>query len=177
MSDAHNGSGNDTAGTNGAGPSDREVVALLQRLASARAQLLQAEQAAQQTPIDAATTARNDEIEEAHTELLWAQAELITAAKEQRAQRAVEAARQREKQVLRRFEYHSFRDYLTARTSVPTTDIHLDFARREYAQAQAEWDSLSQVAAMAEEPAPEPADAAEPTIVLDLTGDNPRRIA
>ena len=63
------------------GPSDREVVALLQRLASARAQLLQAEQAVEQAGPDLGVAARNDEIEEAHTELLWAQAELITAAK------------------------------------------------------------------------------------------------
>ena len=147
---------------------------MLQRLASARAQLLQAEQAVERARPEVSLAARNDEIEEAHTELLWAQAELITAAKEQRAQRAVEAARQREKQVLRRFNYNSFRDYLTERTSVPTTDIHLDFARREYSQAQAEWDNLSQVAAMAEEAQTAPA---EPTIVLDLTGDNPRRIA
>ena len=167
-SEAHNGSAGQT------GPSDREVVALLQRLASARAQLLQAEQAVERARPEVSLAARNDEIEEAHTELLWAQAELITAAKEQRAQRAVEAARQREKQVLRRFNYNSFRDYLTERTSVPTTDIHLDFARREYSQAQAEWDNLSQVAAMAEEAQTAPA---EPTIVLDLTGDNPRRIA
>lgn len=170
-SETHSGSAGQT------GPSDREVVALLQRLASARAQLLQAEQAVEQARPGVSMAARNDEIEEAHTELLWAQAELITAAKEQRAQRAVEAARQREKQVLRRFNYNTFRDYLTERTSVPTTDIHLDFARREYAQAQAEWDSLSQVAALAEEAMVEGAPVAEPTIVLDLTGDNPRRIA
>ena len=153
------------------GPSDKEVVALLQRLASARAQLLQAEHAADEAGPDAGSAAaRNDEIEEAHTELLWAQAQFITAAKEQRAQKAVQAAKLKEKQVLRRSGFSSFRDYLTARTSVPTSDIHLEVARREFAAAQAEWDSISLEVAIAE-------DAASPTVVLDLTGDNPRRIA
>lgn len=153
------------------GPSDREVVALLQRLASARAQLLQAEHAAGAARPDGGSTgARNDQIEEAHTELLWAQAQLITAQREQRAQKAVEQAREREKQVLKRFGFATFRDYLDARTSVPTTDIHLDFARKEYDAAQADWDIVSQEVAQAE-------DAVSPTIVLDLTGEDPRRIA
>ena len=159
-------------GTDGSpGPSDREVVALLQRLASARAQLLQAEQAAGQAkPDGGGTGARNDQIEEAHTELLWAQAQLITAQKEQRAQKAVDQAKAREKQVLRRAGFATFRDYLNERTSTPTTDIHLEVARREYEAAQAEWDLLSTEVATAD-------DAAAPTIVLDLTGDDPRRIA
>jgi len=153
------------------GPSDKEVVALLQRLASAQAHLLQAEHAAEQAkPELASVTSRNDEIEEAHTELLWAQAQFITAAKEQRAQKAMEAAKLKEKQVLRRFGFTSFRDYLTARTSVPTTDIHLDLARHEFEAAQTQWETVAQQLAVAE-------DAASPTVVLDLTGDNPRRIA
>jgi hypothetical protein len=153
------------------GPSDKEVVALLQRLASARAQLLQAEHAAEEAKPDLhSVTARNDEIEEAHTELLWAQAQFITAAKEQRAQKGMEAAKLKEKQVLRRYGFTTFRDYLTARTSVPTTDIHLELARHEFEAAQHEWDEVSQQLAVAE-------DAAAPTVVLDLTGDNPRRIA
>jgi hypothetical protein len=152
------------------GPSDREVVALLQRLASAQAQLLQAEQASQvagQARTDAGV--RNDQIEEAHTELLWAQAQLITAQKEQRARKTVEQAKQHEKQVLSRFGFGSFRDYLNDRTSTPTTDIHLEVARAEYEAAQNEWDLLTQDVAAA--------DSGEPTIVLDLTGDDPRRIA
>jgi hypothetical protein len=152
------------------GPSDKEVVALLQRLASARAHLLQAEQAAGQVAIDNAPALRNDEIEGAHTELLWAQAQLITAQREQRAQKALDLAKQHEKQVLRRFGFNTFRDYLAERTSVPTSDVHLEFARREYEAAQSEWDLISQEVAIAE-------DAASPTIVLDLTGDDPRRIA
>jgi hypothetical protein len=153
------------------GPSDKEVVALLQRLASARAHLIQAEQAADDAAPDAARAAeRNDDIEEAHTELLWAQAQFITAAKEDRARRAVDAAKLKERQVLRRFGFSSFRDYLTARTSVPTTDVHLEVARREFESAQADWDLIAQELADAEVVAPA-------TVVLDLTGDNPRRIA
>ncbi len=160
--------GGDTAGPTG--PSDKEVVALLHRLASAQAHLLQAEQVAGQAAGQNGHAARNDEIEGAHTELLWAQAQLITAQREQRAQKAVEQAREREKQVLKRFGFATFRDYLDARTSVPTTDIHLDFARKEYDAAQADWDIVSQEVAQAE-------DAVSPTIVLDLTGEDPRRIA
>lgn len=153
------------------GPSDKEVVALLQRLASARAHLIQAEQAADDAAPDTARAAeRNDDIEEAHTELLWAQAQFITAAKEDRARRAVDAAKLKERQVLRRFGFSSFRDYLTARTSVPTTDVHLEVARREFESAQADWDLIAQELADAEVVAPA-------TVVLDLTGDNPRRIA
>ena len=153
------------------GPSDKEVVALLQRLASARAHLIQAEQAAEEAAPGAGRAAeRNDHIEEAHTELLWAQAQLITAQKEQRAQKAVDQAKAREKQVLRRSGFATFRDYLNDRTSTPTTDIHLEVARREYEAAQAEWDLLSNEVVTAEE-------SAAPTIVLDLTGDDPRRIA
>jgi len=152
------------------GPSDKEVVALLQRLASARAHLLQAEQAAGQSALAGGPKARNDAIEEAHTELLWAQAQLITAQREQRAQKTLDEAKKHEKQLLRRFGFNTFRDYLAVRTSVPTTDVHLEVARREYEAAQNEWDLISQEVALAE-------DAAAPTIVLDLTGDDPRRIA
>ena len=152
------------------GPSDREVVALLQRLASARAQLLQAEQAAGQKPPSGQAGSRNDQIEEAHGELLWAQAQLITAQKTDRAQKAVDLAREREKQTLRRFNFSSFREYLNERTSTPTSDIHLEVARREYEAAQNQWDTISQEVAIAE-------DASAPTMVLDLTGEDPRRIA
>jgi hypothetical protein len=145
------------------GPSDREVVALLQRLASARAHLLHAEA---QEP--AAALARKDDIEDAHAELLWAQAELITASREHRARRVVDAAQERERNVLLRHGFSSFRAYLAERTSRPTLDTHLEVARREYAAAQAEWDELSRLVAEDE--------AANATIVIDLTGDEPRRI-
>lgn len=155
-----------------AGPTDREVVALLQRLASARAQLLHAEQAAEQAaPVVEQAAQRNPDVELAHTELLWAQAQLITAQRESRAQRTLEQAQTRERQALRRHGYTTFRDYLAERTSVPTTDIHLEVARTEFASAQADWDAIQAEMAAARD------DDTGSTVVIDLTGDEPRRIA
>jgi hypothetical protein len=155
-----------------AGPTDREVVALLQRLASARAQLLQAEQAAEQAaPVSEQAAQRNPDIESAHTELLWAQAQLITANRETRAQRALEQAQTRERQALRRYGYSTFRDYLSERTSIPTTDVHLEVARTEFASARADWDAIQQELAATRD-----TDDGS-TVVIDLTGDEPRRIA
>lgn len=154
-----------------AGPSDREVVTALQRLASAHAHLSAAEREAEAggtTP-----TTRIEELEEAHTNLLWAQAQFITASKEHRAQRDLDAAKRREKTVLKRHGYSNFRDYLDERASKPTADVHLEVARREYAAAQADWDGL-QAAMLAVEQA---GGAAAPTVVFDLTDGNPRRIA
>jgi hypothetical protein len=147
------------------GPSDHEVVATLQRMASARAQLLKAEQAAADAGRSVANR-RNDEIEEAHADLLWAQAQLCASVKDSRARREVELAEAREKAVLRRFGYSSFRDYLKDRTSPPTTDLHLQLARKEYEAAQTEWENLQR----------EIAAATLPTLVIDVTGDTPRPI-
>jgi hypothetical protein len=147
------------------GPSDHEVVAMLQRMASARAQLLKAEQAAADADRSVANR-RNDEIEEAHADLLWAQAQLCASVKDSRARREVELAEAREKAVLRRFGYSSFRDYLKDRTSPPTTDLHLQLARKEYEAAQNEWENLQR----------EIAAATLPTLVIDVTGDTPRPI-
>jgi hypothetical protein len=157
-------------GNGHAGPTDREIVVVLQRLASARAQLLKAEQSAEEQPEQTRLAERNHEVEEAHAELLWAQADLITSQKEDRARRSVEMARLHEKQVLRKWGYASFRDYLNERNSVSPTDVYLELARREFDAAQAEWEHLSREMTGAHRPN-------APTIVLDLTGDNPRRIA
>lgn len=146
------------------GPSDREIVSQLQRLASAQAQLLQAESAASsagQYQVDAGQ--RNHEIEDAHAELLWAQAQLLTAQREHRAQRTLEQAKERENQVLRRYGFTNFREYLTDRTSVPTNDIHLEVARREYEAAQHGWNVIQHTL--------------QTGPVIDLTGRGPRRIA
>lgn len=147
------------------GPSDHEVVAMLQRMASARAQLLKAEQAAAGADRSVANR-RNDAIEEAHADLLWAQAQLCASVKDSRARREVELAEAREKATLRRFGYSSFRDYLKDRTSPPTTDLHLQLARKEYEAAQTEWENLQR----------EIAAATLPTLVIDVTGDAPRPI-
>jgi len=148
------------------GPSDREVVEVLQRMASARAQLMNAERAAVGHTPSQAEAERVDEIEEAHADLLWAQAQMLTSTKNLRKTKAVESAMSREADTLRRHGYGSFRDYLTARTSTPTADVHLTLARREYEEAQATWEQLQ--AEM---------EAAEPTMVIDLTGDTPRPIS
>jgi hypothetical protein len=154
------------------GPSDREIVALLQRLASARAQLLQAEQAAAGTTPTIAVGARNNEIEDCHAELLWAQAQLLTGQRETRAQRQLEQARERERQVLRRYGFSAFRDYLEDRLATPASDIHLEVAQREYDAAQAGWRAIQDAIGQAQRSGPQ-----VDRTVIDLTGRNPRRIA
>lgn len=148
------------------GPSDREVVALLQRMASARAQLLKAEQAAAGSDRAKVANRRIDAIEEAHADLLWAQAQLCASVKDAQARREVEKAEAREKATLRRFGYSSFRDYLKDRTSPPTTDLHLQLARKEYEAAQTAWENLQR----------EIAAATLPTVVIDVTDGTPRPI-
>lgn len=148
------------------GPSDREVVAVLQRMASARAQLMNAERSAEASDPAQPANKRVDEIEEAHADLLWAQAELLTSTKHLRKTKGVEAAADRERRALKKRGYHTFREYLGDRTSTPTTDVHLTLARREYEEAQAAWERLQ--AEM---------EAAEPTTVIDLTGETPRPIS
>lgn len=177
------------------GPSDREVVAHLQRLASARAHLLHAEKvAADATAAHRRDQVRNAEIEEAHAAVLWAQAQLLTATRGGRSERAAQQAVAAERRVLRRHGYPSFASYLEHRTSTPTSDIALELAYREHAAALAEWEAIAGEAAGAptatfEVSAPNgrPAEArhearvvrdeATATVVIDLTGDNPRRIA
>src|SRR5690606_33661724 len=113
--------------------------------------------------------ARNNEIEDAHAELLWAQAQLLTGQRETQAQRLLEQAKDRERQALRRYGFGSFRDYLESRTSTPTTAIHLEVARREYDSAQAGWRAIQQAINHAGGP--------PDRTVIDLTGNHPRRIA
>jgi hypothetical protein len=149
------------------GPSDREIVALLQRLASARAQLLQAEQAASGAPAAIVVAARNNEIEDAHAELLWAQAQLLSGQRESRAQKLLEQAKDRERHALRRYGFGAFRDYLESRMSTPTSDIHLEVAQREYDSAQAGWRAIQQALAAAN----------GDRTVIDIRGNDPRRIA
>ena len=147
------------------GPSDREVVAVLQRMASARAQLMQAERLADRSSPGRSVSSRVDEIEEAHADLLWAQAEMLTSTKKLRRTKAVEAASRREQLFLRKHGFNSFCEYLKARTGTPTRDVHLTIARREYEDAQETWDRLQAEI-----------DAADPTVVIDLTGDEPRAL-
>lgn len=115
---------------------------------------------------DRSVSRRNDAIEEAHADVLWAQARLLSSTKSAKATAALESAAHKEKSVLKRFGYASFREYLTERTSPPTEDVHLALARREYEEAQAAWEQLQHDIVA----------AGGPTVVLDLTGERPRRI-
>jgi hypothetical protein len=178
------------------GPSDKEVVAHLQRLASARAHLLHAEKvAAEAAAAHRRDQVRNVEIEEAHAAVLWAQAQLLCSTRSGRAERAAHQAVEAERRALRRHGYGSFASYLEHRTSTPTSDIALELAYREHAAALAEWEALAGEAAgtapsptfdaatstgRPADPRPEARvvrDEASSTVVIDLTGDNPRRIA
>jgi hypothetical protein len=145
------------------GPSDREVVEALQRIASARAHLSHAEaqaRALRAPAVSAAVERRNHEIEAAHTEMLWAQAGLLTTTPSARAEQVVSDAAAAERAVLSRHGFTSFRDYLQQRNGSSTVETHLALARREFAAAQEAWQQLQ--AAMA------------PTMIIDLTGDEPR---
>jgi hypothetical protein len=145
------------------GPSDREVVGALQRIASAQAHLRFAESQAREVNDPERTAAlerRNGEIETVHTELLWVQARLLSDQRTDRIEREAADVAARERAVLSEHGFGSFRDYLRERHDVSTTDTHLALARREAEAAQAAWDQLQ--SAMA------------PTMIIDLTGDEPR---
>ncbi|WP_208026816.1 hypothetical protein [Rhabdothermincola sediminis] len=142
------------------GPSDREVIEVLQRLASAKAHLVHAER-----EVQAAQCSRGGEeqvrvIEQAHAEVLWAQAGLLATPKAKQARQAFEVARAREEALLRRHGYGSFAEFRARRRAVPTAELHLELARREHAAALEAWEQLQ--SAMA------------PTLIIDLTGDEPR---
>jgi hypothetical protein len=145
------------------GPSDREVIEALQRIASAQAHLSLAEARSREEhdPERAAEIARrNHEIEAAHAELIWAQARLLSSERNAKVERDAADAAAHERATLAEHGFGSFRDYLAQRNEVPTTDTHLALARRESAAAQAAWEQLQ--SAMA------------PTMIIDLTGDEPR---
>lgn len=148
-----------------AGPSDREVVEALQRIASARAHLgvAEARARAERDPrVTEQVARRNREIEAAHVELLWAQAALVSARPGSRAEQGASAAAATERAVLAEHGFASFRDYLRQRDEVPATDTHLALARREFAAANEAWERLQRAMA--------------PTVIIDLTGDEPRII-
>jgi hypothetical protein len=145
------------------GPSDREVVEALQRIASAHAHLKLAERRAAEARdprVTAEIEARNREIETAHAELLWAQAGLLRARPDPDVEKRAMDAAAHERAVLEAHGFSSFRDYLHQRNQVPTTDTHLWLARREFQAAQEAWEQLQRAMA--------------PTMIIDLTGDEPR---
>lgn len=147
------------------GPSDREIIEVLKRVASAQAQLVHAEsqsaQASQNGPGEL-SDADCDKIEDAHKELVWAQAAIMTDKRPARAQKALRAAEAREEALLRLHGFSSFGDYRRDRNQVPTEDIHLTLARREYESARLAWADLQR--------------EIKTSVIVDLTGGEPRVI-
>lgn len=152
----------DTDGLVDVGPTDREVIAVLQRMASARAHLTHAERQAREQRGAAAAEARNRGIEDAHAEVIWAQAGVVCTRRQGKALKDLQMAEYREREVLKRHGFATFREYLAERHARPTNDTHLTLARREFEAAQECWEALQ--AAFA------------PTVIIDLTGDEPRVI-
>lgn len=144
------------------GPSDREVVEVLQRVASAQAHLAHAEREARAAQRSQADDEQVRAIEQAHAEVLWAQAGSLATPKSKQARKALDVAVAREGALLRRHGYSSFAEFRARRRAVPTAELHLELARREHAAALDAWAQLQ--AAMA------------PTLIIDLTGDEPRVI-
>ncbi len=145
-------------------PSDQLVLAALQRMASAQAQLLTAEESVANSTSTA--TARIDEIEEAHADVMWAKARSLAAIRGKKTEEELRRATAREKAILQRLGHASFKAYIAARTAVPTQDTHLQLARREFEAARLDWDRVQ-------------ADleaASVPTMVFDHTDDELRQI-
>ncbi len=146
-------------------PSDQLVLAALQRMASAQAQLLSAEQRAAEARGDT-DALRIAEIEEAHNDVMWAKAHALAASRGKKSDDELRRAIAREKAILQRHGYSSFKAYIAKRTATRTEDVHLQLARREFEAAREEWDRV-QVDLDA---------ATLPTMIVDYTEDEPRRI-
>jgi hypothetical protein len=144
------------------GPTDRELVDALQRVARARTHLIHAERQAQVDRLAATPDERNRQIEDAHAEVLWRQAAVLAAPRSAKAAQALVVAQARERASLQRFGYSSFADYRDQRQVAPSTDVHLLLARREHEAAQQAWRELQQ--------------ACDTEVVIDLTGDEPQII-
>jgi len=129
--------------THSSASSDDEIVAALQRLAHAQALLFQAENDITSPGEDAARLGeRNREIEEAHTKLLWTQAETLNAPRGDRTPKILEPHRKREQQALAKFGFAAFDEYLDDRARRPTNNINLAKARREYRAAHEHWEQI-----------------------------------
>ncbi len=136
-------SSNDSTSTSSS--SDDAIVAALAELAAAQAHLLATEhEPGRATPPTTSVADRNREIEEAHTQVLWAQAECLTARQaDPKRERALEARVHTEAAVLTRFGFTSFGAYLHERSSAPTDDAQLEAARRAYHDAHQAFDQLA----------------------------------
>jgi hypothetical protein len=144
------------------GPTDRELVDALHRVARARAHLIHAERQAEADRLAATPDERNRQIEDARSEVLWRQASVLAAPRSAKAAQALVVAQARERAALQRFGYSSFADYREQRQATPSTDVRLLLARREHEAAQQAWQQLQE--------------ACDTEIVIDLTGDEPQII-
>lgn len=154
----------DPAGTF-TGPSDREIIEVLKRVASAQAQLAHAGSQAQQATEGGSrslTDEQCEKIDDAHQKVVSAQEAIITDKRQGRAQKALRAAEEREEALLKRFGFTSFNDYRRERDQVPTEDVHLMLATREFEAAKQAWVELQREMKSA--------------VVVDLTGHEPRVI-
>lgn len=148
------------------GPSDGEVLSGLRRLASAHAHLALARervaelQASVRRPLPGGAERA---IRDAHSDVLWAQAALLGDRRQDKVRRELDAAIQREIVVLGRYGFSSFQAYLARGDATAVDDVHLDHARREYRSAMRAWADLQSEFA--------------PTVILDLTGEEPRLVS
>lgn len=147
------------------GPSDKEVVTVLRRVASARAHLALARRQTDERRAAAARPLPDDverAIRNAHSDVLWAQAALLGDRRQEKVRRELDAAVARERIVLRRHGFSSFQAYLSRRDHADAGDVHLEHAWREFRAATRAWEDLQAEFA--------------PTVILDLTGDEPRLV-
>ncbi len=146
------------------GPSDREVIDTLRRVALAQAHLqrAQAEADALRERTARADHIRDRVIGEAHADVEWAQAAALSAPRSRRAARELRLAAAREAAALRLHGFESWGEYDAHRRRVDTSDPHLSLAERETEAAAQAWGLVQS--------------AFSPTVIIDLTGDDARVI-
>ncbi len=125
--------------------SDDAIVAALAQLADAQARLLATEQDPTiATPLPGSFVERNREIEDAHTQVLIAQADSLTARHhDRRHTRTLDARVRAEQAALDRFGFATFADYLHERSGTPSDNAALDAARRAFNEAHSAFERLA----------------------------------
>jgi hypothetical protein len=146
------------------GPSDREVVDTLRRMATAQAHLDQAQSDvhALRNRTQKADRLRDRVIGEAHADVEWAQAALLSAPRSRKAARGLRFAEARETAALQIHGFDTWERYDQHRRRTDITDPHLALAQRECVAASQAWQAVQS--------------AFSPTVILDLTGDDARVI-
>ncbi len=146
------------------GPSDREVVDALRRVATAQAHLAQAraDAAELRRRTERADINRDRLIGEAHADVEWAQAAVLSSPRSRRAARELRLAAARESAALRLHGFDSWAQYDEHRRRGDATDPHLALASLECESASEAWQLVQS--------------ACSPTVIIDLTGDDARVI-